>query len=178
MWRRWRRFCPWSKRPIAAGGAVGEADAPGTLYPNGIPAYFSRAYLDANCGFCTLDGIPADLEGNQLRNAPEHSVNLGAAYSWFLTSGTLTARWDYYWQGKAYGSIFNSPYDEIDRWGQHNASLTYESADNRWVAKLWIRNISDEDNIVARLNRQQIVYGEPRVYGVSLRYNFGDAEDL
>jgi outer membrane receptor protein involved in Fe transport len=165
---------PLVDQAIAAGAAISDAQAPGTTYSNGIPAYFNRAYLDDQCNACTLDGIIADLKGNQPRHAPEHSVSAGAAYSWFLTPGTLTARWDYYWQDVSYGSIFNSPYDKIPSWSQHNASLTFESADNRWATRLWVRNIGNEDNVVARLNRQQIVYGEPRIYGISLRWNFGD----
>ena len=164
---------PLVDQAIATGRAIGEVAAPGTVYPNGIPAYFSRAYLDAN-GVGTLDGLPADMKGNRLRHSPEHSVNIGAAYSWFLTPGSVTARWDYYWQAKSFGNVFNSPYDKIDGWGQHGASLTFESASNRWVTRLWIRNIANEDNVIARTNRQQIVYGEPRIYGMSVRYNVGD----
>ena len=153
--------------------AIGEAGAPGTVYPNGIPSYFNRSFLEGN-NVATLNGIPAQMKGNQPRHAPEHNVNVGVAYSWFLAPGTLTARWDYYWQDVSYGSVFNSPYDRIDSWGQHNASLLFESADGRWDARLWARNLGNEDNVFGRGNRQSIVYGEPRVYGVSLRYNWGN----
>jgi iron complex outermembrane receptor protein len=91
-----------------------------------------------------------------------------------MTPGALTARWDYYWQDESYGSFLNSAFDRIYSWGQHNASLTFESANNRWSARLWARNITDEVNEIARLNRRQRVYGEPRIYGISLRWNFGD----
>ena len=94
-------------------------------------------------------------------------------YSWFLTPGTITARWDYYWQDVSYGAVFNSPYDRIDSWGQHNASLIFESAGGKWDARLWIRNIADEDNVYGRVGGGSAVYGEPRIYGVSLRYNWG-----
>ena len=145
----------------------------GTVYPNGIPAYFSRTYLEAN-GVGTLDGFVADMEGNQPRHAPEHGVSIGLGYSWFLTRGTVTTRWDYYWQDDSYGAVFNSPYDKIDSWGQHNGSITFESAGKQWVTRFWIRNATDEENVIARSNRQQVIYGEPRVYGVSVRYNLGD----
>ena len=163
---------PLVDQAIADGAAIGEAGAPGTVYPNGIPSYFNRAYLDAN-GVTTLNGILAQLKGNQPRHAPEHNVNLGVAYSWFLTPGTITARWDYYWQDVSYGVVFNNPYDRIDSWDQHNASLIFESAGGKWDARLWIRNIADEDNVYGRSSRAGIVYGEPRIYGVSLRYNWG-----
>ncbi len=67
--------------------------------------------------------------------------------------------------------MLNAPIDKIDSWGQHNASLTFESASNRWVTRLWARNITDEDNALARWGRQAIVYGEPRIYGISVRYS-------
>jgi outer membrane receptor protein involved in Fe transport len=158
---------------IDAEKAFGEADAPGAVYPNGIPAYFDRAFLDDNCNGCTLDGIPAQMKGNAPRHAPRHNINAGIAYSWFLTPGTITARWDYYWQDVSYGAVFNSAYDRIDSWGQHNASLIFESADGRWDARLWARNLANEENVFGRANRQGIVYGEPRIYGLSLRYNWG-----
>ena len=163
---------PLVDQAIADRAAIGEAGAPGTIYANGIPSYFDRAYLEAN-GVATLDGILAQMKGNHPRHAPEHSINLGVAYSWFLTPGTITARWDYYWQDVSYGGVFNSPYDRIDSWGQHNASLIFESADGRWDARLWGRNLGDEDNVYGRGNRENIIYGEPRIYGVSLRYNWG-----
>ena len=163
---------PLVDQAIADGAAIGEAGAPGTVYPNGIPSYFNRAYLEAN-GVTTLNGILAQLKGNQPRHAPEHNVNLGVAYSWFLTPGTITARWDYYWQDVSYGAVFNSPNDKIDSWGQHNAALIFESAGGKWDARLWIHNIADEDNVYGRAGRGAIVYGEPRTYGVSLRYNWG-----
>jgi outer membrane receptor protein involved in Fe transport len=159
---------------IAEGGAISEATAPGTVYPNGVPAYFSRGFLETN-GVETFDALPVDMKGNRTPHAPEHNVSVGAAYSWFLTQGTLTARWDYHWQDKSYGNVLNAPIDKIDSWGQHNASLTFESGSNRWVTRLWARNITNEDNALARWGRTGIVYGEPRIYGISVRYSI-DAE--
>lgn len=85
------------------------------------------------------------MNGNALPNSPEHSVQLGLAYSWFLSPGTLTLRWDYYWQDKSYSRPFNTKGDEIEALDQHNASLTFESADNRWSVRAWVRNLTDEN---------------------------------
>ncbi len=163
---------PLVDQAIAEGGAFGEDVAPETLYPNGVPSYFSRTYLEG-FGVETLNGIPARMKGNHLRHAPEHNVSLGFAYSWYLNLGVLTARWDYYWQSASFGSVFNSRYDRIDDWGQHNASLLFEDADGRWDVRLWVRNLTNEDNVFGRSNRQGIVYGEPRIYGLSFQYNWG-----
>ena len=126
---------PLVDQAIAEGAAIGEAGAPGTIYPNGIPSYFDRGFLERN-GVNTLNGFLAQLKGNQTRHAPEHNINLGVAYSWFLTPGTITARWDYHWQDVSYGAVFNNPYVRIDSWDQHNASLIFESAGGKWDARL------------------------------------------
>ena len=146
-----------------------------------IPAYFSRAFLAEN-GVETSDGIPVGLDGNQLPNSPEHSIRLGLAYTWPISAlrGSLTARWDYYWQDDSYAREFNSVGDEIADWDQHNATLIYESDDGRWVARAWVRNISDEENVTGKYLTsdtsgffRNYFVTEPRIFGASLRFNFG-----
>ncbi len=155
--------------------------APGTLYGNGIPAYFSRGFLTAS-GVETSDGFATSLDGNQLPNSPEHTVHLGAAYTWQvgMLAGSLTARWDYYWQSSSYAREFNTKGDEIDAWDQHNASLIYESNDGNWMVKAWIRNIQDEDNVTGKYLTsdtsgfyRNYFLTEPRIFGASVRYSFG-----
>ena len=160
----------------AAGFAVPEWG----VYDNGIPVYFSRGLLSA-FDIATSQGRTADLDGNELPNSPPHSVRLGSAYTWPLAIGALTLRYDYYWQDSSYGRGFNTRGDEIDSWDQQNASATFESADGRWVARAWVRNITDEEIVTAHFlqgdssgNFRNYFMAEPRIYGASLRYNFGD----
>ena len=108
--------------------------------------------------------------------APNHTLHLGLAYSWFLNAGILTARWDYYWRDKSHVSQFNHPGGKLPSWEQHNASLAFATADNRWSVSAWVRNIEDEDNLTSRFlvpDLTRVFYlTEPRLFGVSLRYNF------
>ena len=167
---------------IESGSAVGPDQAPNAQYPDGIPALFSRDFLDF-FGVETSNGVPAELDGNALATAPEHSIYLGLAYTWFWQAGALTVRWDYYWQDRSYARVFNRRGDEIDSWDQHNASLTF--AGNRWSIKAWIRNISDEDNVTDHYLHANEAVGpyrnyfltEPRVYGATLSYSFGEELD-
>jgi outer membrane receptor protein involved in Fe transport len=161
---------------ISDGGAI---EAPGAIYDDGIPLYFSRGYLEAS-GVPTSNGVLADLDGNDLPNAPPHQISLGIAYTWFLEQGALTARWDYYWQDKMYARYFNRPGDEIDAWEQHNASIVWTSSTGRWAVKAWIRNIEGEDNATGQFvsnenqgNFRNYFLTEPRVYGATLRFGFG-----
>ena len=146
-----------------------------------IPVYFSRGFLDS-LGIETLDGLPIDLDGNQLPNSPEHSIRLGLAYTWDapMLRGFLTARWDYYWQDESYAREFNSIGDAIASWSQHNAALIYESRDRRWTLKAWVRNLTDEENVTGKYltsdtsgSFRNYFLTEPRLYGASFRYNFG-----
>ena len=173
---------------LAGGGALDLRN--GTVFQNvaypanssgvSIPAYFSRGFLNA-FGVETLDGLPVDLDGNHLPNSPEHTLRLGLAYTWQVPgiAGSLTARWDYYWQGDSYAREFNSVGDEIDSWDQHNATLIYESNNGRWMVKAWVRNISDDDNVTGKYLTsdtsgffRNYFLTEPRLYGASLRLNF------
>jgi len=153
----------------------------GVLYPDGTPAIIERGCADL-VGVETVEGIPFDLEGNSLPNSPEHTVHLGIAYTWNIPAiaGSLTGRWDYYWQGDSWAREFNDRGDAIDSWDQHNASLVYNSDNGQWTVRAWIRNIGDEDNVTGHyvtsdtsgyFRNYQLT--EPRLFGGSVRYNFG-----
>ncbi|MFP6835370.1 MAG: TonB-dependent receptor [Pseudomonadales bacterium] len=165
---------------VAPGAAFPTATA-GVLYPDGTPAIIDRGCATA-FGVETVEGVPFDLEGNSLPNSPEHTVHLGVAYTFDveMIGGQLTARWDYYWQEESWAREFNARGDFIDSWDQHNASLVYDTNDGKWTVRAWIRNIADDDNITGHyvtsdtsgyFRNYQLT--EPRLYGASLRYNFG-----
>ncbi len=170
--------------PTALSDVNGNA-VPGTVYTggafDGIPAYFSRSFLENN-GVATSSGLPSDLDGNSLPNSPEYTFRLGVQYTWNIDAiaGDLTARWDYYWQDDSYGREFNTVGDEIEAWDQHNLSFIYESNDGHWQGRLWARNLEDEDNVTGHyLTSDTSGYfrnwflTEPRIYGLTVRYAFG-----
>jgi outer membrane receptor protein involved in Fe transport len=161
---------PLVDQALAEGVAIGEDEAPGTVYPNGVPSIFSRQFLEDN-GVATGNSVTVDVEGNEMPQAPQFSVHFAASYLWSLTPGELTARWDYYWQDEFYTTIFNGPADRVDSWDQHNASLTFDSAGRNWTLKAWVRNIEDETHVASQLGGFRVT--EPRLYGVTLRYSFG-----
>lgn len=157
--------------------------APGTIYSDGVPAYFSRAYLTAN-GVETNDGLETNLDGKTLPNSPEHTVHLGLAYTWMIPQifGSLTARWDYYWQDESYAREFNTVGDQIDSWDQQNATLIYESDNGAWEGRLWVRNLTDDNNVTGKYLTadtsgffRNYFLTEPRIYGATVRYNFDSA---
>ena len=160
-------------------GAIIPVSYPANQAGVAIPAYFSRQFLDA-VGVETLDGLPVDLDGNELPNSPSHTLKLGVAHTWNIGNGaTLTGRWDWYWQGESYAREFNSPGDEIDAWSQHNATAIYENGP--WTVKAWMRNVLDDDNVTGKYLTsdtsgffRNYFLTEPRIFGMSLRYGFGE----
>ncbi|MDZ7670466.1 MAG: TonB-dependent receptor [Gammaproteobacteria bacterium] len=183
-----------AQNPLNGAGCPGVA--PGTTYGDGLPAYFSRGYLNGTAvdgtgsplntvGVVeTNDGFETDLDGNTLPNSPEHTVHLGVAYTWPIDriAGSLTARWDYYWQSESYAREFNTPGDKIDSWDQHNASLIYESSNGLWSARAFVRNLQDDDNVTGKYLTsdtsgfyRNYFLTEPRIYGASVRYSFDNA---
>ena len=56
----------------------------------------------------------------------------------------------------------------------------YTSTDGRWEAKGWIRNIQDDENITGKYLTsdtsgfyRNYFLTEPRIYGATVKYNFG-----
>ena len=163
---------------IRNGATVESVSYPANSAGVSIPAYFSRQFLIA-AGVETLEGVPVDLDGNSLPNAPDHTFRVGLAYTFRIGEGDLTARWDAYWQSASYAREFNTVGDEIDSWTQHNASLVYERGG--WTARGWVRNVANSDNVTGKYLTsdtsgffRNYFVTEPRIFGVSVRYAFGD----
>ena len=124
-------------------------------------------------------GAETNLAGNQLINAPEVTVSLGAEYSHYFGNGmSLTGRVDYYWQDEFYATQFNRPQDLIDAWDIINAQVTLTSADETWFVRVFGQNLADEDNIVGTYATDpssglftNAFLVEPRLYGATLGVN-------
>ena len=161
---------------VRNGLTVASVSYPANAAGVSIPAFFSRNFLAA-AGVETSDGIPVDLDGNVLPNAPRHTVKVGVSHTWNTgPAALLTLRWDYYWQSDSYAREFNTVGDEIDSWGQHNLSLIYESGGN-WSARAWIRNVQDKEIVTGKYLTtdtsgffRNYFLTEPRIYGLSVRF--------
>ncbi len=141
---------------------------------------FSACGALADAGLPVVGGIEQDLDGNQLQNSPEFSYSLGAQYTWdFANASTLALRVDYYWQDDIYTRLYNRPVDKVDAWDILNAQATYSSADARWYLRAYVKNMTDDSNLVGHYftdassgNFTNVFAIEPRTYGIALGYNF------
>lgn len=123
-----------------------------------------------------INGNGEDLSGRDQAHAPTYSYNLGVNYylgEGLLANVSIDGKDDFY---------FSDSHDEqSSSVNLVNASVTYSM--DEWQVKVWARNLTDKDyktrgfyfgndprdNYTAK---QYFQYGEPRVFGVSLDYQF------
>ncbi|MBK7249870.1 MAG: TonB-dependent receptor [Gammaproteobacteria bacterium] len=129
-----------------------------------------------------------DLSCIPFQYVPEHMANLGARYTMVLGEevGSLAFGAVYSWVDRAFHGGAMTPNDDPLAWvgayGTLNLSLDWsEVFGSRLDLRVWGTNVTDKlYRVMAAPGTRQAsgfahsVYGEPRMYGVSLRYRFGE----
>ncbi|MDZ7670468.1 MAG: TonB-dependent receptor [Gammaproteobacteria bacterium] len=160
---------------IPTGAATGIPTTPGVT-DSAISSCAALSQIAPGFGYSFSDGVPTNVDGNQLPNSPEFTVSLGAEYTHFFGNGaTLSGRLDYYWQDEFSARIFEREQDMVDAWDVWNASATYTSATGQWWARAFIQNIEDDDEITGLYATDQSsglfmngFFVEPRLFGLSV----------
>jgi iron complex outermembrane receptor protein len=135
--------------------------------------YLSYSHADADLE----NGIPYDLSGRAQAHAPETQYAIGVqfffAQNWF-------AQVDIEGKSSAYASANHN--EKLGGYTLLNMRLAYEI--ERWSIAVWGRNLTDQDvqtrgfggfgNDPRKLYETEAYYqlGEPRVYGLDVRYEF------
>lgn len=134
----------------------------------------SNEYLDPNPVAPTA---PVNLNGNTLRLAPEHTLNVGAQYTYQLGSNfELIPRAEYSYRSKFYATEFNNDTTSQDGYSLWNARISLVPDSGRWRLALFGNNLTDE-SYFALINESQSglasgVYGAPRTVGLELGVKF------
>lgn len=142
------------------------------------------AYLDAVFNdFLTVSPLdatqtPVNVKGSSPDRAPEWKGTLGFDYTLPVSNGAgLTFSANAAYTGEQYFSEFNIPIFGEDAYTLVDASITYESADDRWTAQLWGKNLTDEFRHT-EINTNSVgrvlvgAFTPPRTWGVTVGYNF------
>jgi iron complex outermembrane receptor protein len=145
----------------------------------GLELALAATYLDAEyTDFVTPIGQA--FSGNTMVAAPEWSLVGRGRYETGPIWGDLglVASADASYTGDQYFDTQNT-----DRIGQNaywiaNARLALQPDDARWELAAFVKNMTDEEYLVdafdvADFGFDELVYGDPRTYGVSLTYRFG-----
>ena len=126
-------------------------------------------------------GVPVNIKGNELPQAPNYKFSAGVQYTAPLGGGdmTLVPRVDLAYTGESYGSIFNGNVNRIKGYAQVNAQLQLNGADDKWYVKGFIQNVFDANSVTGLYitdqssgNYTNIFTLEPRRYGIAAGVKF------
>lgn len=160
----------------------------GLLYPTeNLELSAQYSHLDFKYTDFSPDATNADtLRQTILANGPKDKYSIGARYQ-LPVSGDLgdisfSARWS--WQSK---TLLRFALQEQQSYGLLNLGMNWDHIGGKPLdASIFVTNALDKlygvggysfiAGSLAIIGTQTTVYGEPRMYGLRLRYNFGDSE--
>ncbi len=128
--------------------------------------------------------VQRNLKGNNLPRAPEKSFHVGAQYTLPVDPGSVTFRYEFTWSDNYYFSAFNNPLAEQNEFSMSQARIIFATAggrlEDRWgdlELHFFMNNWGDKDYLTlaaecALCSGVQKHYGDPRNFGVELRYRF------
>ena len=125
-------------------------------------------------------GVPVNIRGNQLPQAPNYKFSVGAQYTAEFDNGmTLVPRADLTYTGDSFGNIFNGNVNKVKGYSQVNAQIQLNGNDDRWFARAWIQNVFDNNAVTGLYVTDQssglftnIFTLEPRRYGITAGVKF------
>jgi outer membrane receptor protein involved in Fe transport len=134
-------------------------------------------------GYCP-DGFIQNLKGNELPASPEFNIKVGFQYSLpFFAGWEATPRLDYFWHSESWGRLYNTKKDEIDPWQQLDAQISFQKEGSPFSLELWAKNLQDNDDVTGHYftdatsaNFTNLFILEPRTFGATVRFTFGDSE--
>jgi iron complex outermembrane receptor protein len=126
-------------------------------------------------------GFSKNLGGNELPNAPEHTVTMTVDYTLPLPNEwVVNLHGDYHWQSKSWWRVFNDlEYDRLQEFSTVNLSAIFTNEPAGWKVMTYVKNVFDETAITgAFLNSDDtglttnVFLTEPRLYGVRISKDF------
>jgi len=114
-----------------------------------------------------------------LPQAPRWSFNAVAHYQWPMLGGQMSAEVDAKWNGNQYLELVNNPDDYERAYMVTNARLGFMTGDGHWDFTAYVNNLADRYyriynlDIAGFLGIDQSVYGPPRTFGATVRYQWG-----
>lgn len=125
-------------------------------------------------------GIPVNLKGNKLPQAPNYKWNVGVQHTTTFGNGmTFVPRLDLIYVGDSYGNIFNGRINKIKGYTQINAQVQLNGADDKWFVRAFVQNLADSNATTGLYVTDQssglftnIFTLDPRRFGVAAGFKF------
>lgn len=145
----------------------------------GLQLTFAGTYLDTEYSkFVTPIG--QDFSGNTMVASPEWSLVARGRYETGPIWGDLglVASADASYTGDQYFDTQNTKRLGQDAYWIANARVAIVPESQRWELATFVKNLTDEEYVVdafdvSDFGFDELVYGDPQTYGISLTYRFG-----
>src|SRR6202000_2020838 len=120
-------------------------------------------------------GVPVNVRGNKLPQAPTYKFSVGAQYAIDMGHDmTLTPRIDLNYTGNSYASIFNQPIDRMPGYEVVNAQVEFDGPGDKFYVRGFVKNLTKNSAITGQYVTDQssglftnVFTIEPRQYGRS-----------
>lgn len=120
-----------------------------------------------------------DFSGNQLRQAPKHSLSAYVRYEWQLSEdmGSVYGKVNFRYQSRSFYDPDENPISVIPAYEIWDARVGYLSPERQWELSAWIKNIGSEQYRTHVFTQRGgdiafAVFGDPETYGLTLTYNY------
>jgi iron complex outermembrane recepter protein len=157
---------------LTARGAFGVCAALAALAPT----------VGAAFGGVTVEnaGVPVNIKGNKLPQAPNFKFSVGAQYTAEFDGGmSLVPRVDLTYTGDSYGNIFNGRINRVQGYSQINAQIQLNGRDDKWFARAFLQNLANNNATTGLYVTDQssglftnIFTLEPRRFGIAAGVKF------
>ncbi len=120
-----------------------------------------------------------NVAGNRLSNAPSMSFNFGADLTLIDSdAGKLSLHPEMVYQSRQFFEVINVPRLQQGGYALLGGHIDYETADGRWTASLWAKNLANKQYFTSRVDLlagwgfDYNHIGAPRTYGVTVGVKF------
>lgn len=116
------------------------------------------------------------LDGVELPNAPNYSVNYLVRYNFDALGGNIALQLDGVYYDDQYLEVTNGGGALQEAYGVTNANVSWTSQNESWKLKAWVKNLADEEYKLYGLDLgilgSTAVYAPPRWWGFTAAYSF------
>ena len=130
----------------------------------------------APCTVLDPAGAPGTVlvDGNSLPNAPRWIANITARYAIPFRDGEFYAYTDWAYRSKINFFLYRSVEFTDDKLLEGGLRLGYVTADGKWDAAIFGRNITDDESLEGGIDFNNLTgfVNDPRTIGVELKTRF------
>ena len=140
------------------------------------PEFTKIKFFDANADG-TVDGKDNRLASSwDFQKVAELSYSLAASYEFNAMGGSMLGRLAYSWRDEYMTDLYNKPWLQQESFGLLDASLTFNTANEKIRVSVYGKNLTDEEYFdyaadVGTLDSARWG-GTPRTYGVRVAYKY------